>query len=56
MNYLLLIVQNFVIMFLFSSLGSVSSGSESVGIGMEMLLSVHICGLPCRHLTNVSLF
>ena len=37
---------------------SVSSGSESesaVGIGIEVLLSVHICGLPCRCLGNISL-
>ena len=55
MNYLSLIVHSFVVMFLFSSLGSVSSESESAGIGMEMLLSVHICGLPCSHLRNVLL-
>ena len=37
------------------SSSKLSSDSLTIGRGMEMLFSVLTCGLPCRHVRNVSL-
>ena len=40
--------------FLLRSSSELSSESLTIGRGMETLFNVFICGLPCRHVRNVS--